>query len=105
MILASGYLATTIISAPPVLSGLSTVLGTTITTSPGIFTALGSFQLYISLGLIGLLVFSELTDPTYGGTKASLLELRTNWLPYVVLFTIIFSLVVAFKVAEILTII
>jgi len=104
VILALGYLATTVISAPSVLSGLSTVLGTTVLgTSASTFSSLASLQLYASLALIGLLVFSELTDPTYGGTKRLLVELRTSWLPYIVLLLIIFSLIVAFKVATILS--
>ena len=102
-ILAAGYLATTIISAPPALSGLSTVLGTTVlVSSASTFETFASFQLYISLTLIGLLVFSELTDPAYGGVKGFLIRLRTNWLPHVILLLIIFSLIVAFKVAAIL---
>jgi len=102
-ILAVGYLATTIISAPPTLSGLSTILGTTIlVSSPSTFATLASFQLYISLTLIGLLVFSELTDPAYGGVKSFLIRARTNWLPQIILLLTMFSLIVAFKVATIL---
>ena len=105
LVLAVGYLVTTLVSAPPVLSGLSTVLGTSIMANSGILTAIAPFQLYISLMLIGLLVFSELTDPAYGGIRRFFLELRTSWLPYVVLLIIIFSVIVAFKVAGILSVI
>jgi len=103
-ILAAGYLVTNMISAPPILSGLSTVLGTTVLgSSASVFTSLASLQLYASLALIGLLIFSELTDPTYGGMRHFLVELRTSWLPYIVLLLTIFSLIVAFKVATILS--
>jgi len=103
-ILAAGYLVTNIISAPPALSGLSTVLGTTILVSSAtVFTTLASFQLYASVGLIALLVFLELTDPAYGGVRSFLAELRTNWLPHTILLLIVFSLIVAFKVATILS--
>lgn len=104
-ILAAGYLATTLVSAPPVFSGLSTVLAISITANSGILATIAPFQLYISLILIGLLVFSELTDPSYGGIRRFFLELRTSFLPYVVLLVVIFSLIVAFKVAEILSVI
>ena len=104
LVLAVGYLVTILVSAPPVLSGLSTVLGTTLAADSGILVAIAPFQLYISLMLVGLLVFSELTDPAYGGIRRFFLELRTSWLPYVVLLIIIFSVIVAFKVAEMLVI-
>jgi len=91
------------ISAPQVLSGLSTVLGTTVLgSSTSVFTSLASLQLCASLALIGLLVLSELTNPTYGVGRF-LVELRTSWLPYVVLLLIIFSLIMAFKVAMMLS--
>ena len=103
-VLAAGYLATTMISAPPILSGLSTVLGTTVLgSSASVFTSLASLQLYASLALIGLVVFSELTDPTYGGVRRFIVELRTSWLPYIVLLLTIFSIIFAFKVAMILS--
>jgi hypothetical protein len=103
MILATAYLATSLISAPPALSGLSTILGMTVFVNSGsIFTALDSLQLYASVSLIGLLVFLELTDPAYGGTKSFLLKLRTNWLPHTIFLLVIFSLIVVFKVATIL---
>ena len=103
MILATGYLVTSLLSAPPALSGLSTILGMTVFVNSGpIFTALDSLQLYASVSLIGLLVFLELTDPAYGETKSFLLKLRTNWLPHTIFLLVVFSLIVAFKVATIL---
>jgi len=66
------------------------------------FQAFASLQLYISLALIGLLVFSELTDPGYGGIRKSLFELRSNWLPHIAFLLVLFGLIVAFKVATIL---
>jgi hypothetical protein len=103
MILATGYLVTSLLSAPPGLSGLSTILGMTVFVNSGpIFAALDSLQLYASVSLIGLLVFLELTDPAYGETKSFLLKLRTNWLPHTIFLLVVFSLIVAFKVATIL---
>jgi len=103
-ILGAGYLATSVISAPRVLSGLSTVLGTTVLgSSTSVFTSLASLQLCLSVALIGLLAFSELTHPAYSGRRRLLVELRTSWLPYVVLLLTIFSLIVVFNVAMILS--
>ena len=103
MILATAYLVTSLLSAPPALSGLSTMLGMTVFVSSGpIFAALGSLQLYASVSLIGLLVFLELADPAYGGTKSFLLKLRTNWLPHTIFLLVVFSLIVVFKVATII---
>jgi len=102
-VLAAGYLVTTVISAPPILSGLSTVLGTTVLgSSPSALASVASVQLCLSLSLIGLLIFSELTDSGYGGMQRFLAELRTSLLPYVVFLLLVFSLIVVFKVATIL---
>ena len=103
MILATAYLATSLLSAPPALSGLSTILGMTVFVSSGtIFTALYPLQLYASVGLIGLLVFLEVTHPAYGETKNFLSKLRTNWLPHTIFLLVVFSLIAVFKVATIL---
>lgn len=103
-VFAVGYLLTAMISAPPVLSGLSTVLGTSmiVMQNSSMFTALASMQLLISIGLLGLLVFCEVTAPAYGG-KGLLVQLRTNWLPHVVVLFLIFSLMIVVKAITILS--
>lgn len=105
-IFALGYIVTTVVSSPGNLFGLSTVLGTTVlgTTVLGVtfVTAIASSQLYLSLTCIGLLVFLELSDPSYGGVKKILTEIRGNWLPCVMFLVVLFFLIVAFKVASII---
>jgi len=101
-----GYVATSIVSAPENLFGLSTVLGTTVlgTTVLGVTfaSAIASAQLYLSLACIGLLVFLELSDPSYGEVKRLIAEIRLNWLPCAIFLVILFFLIVAFKIASIL---
>jgi hypothetical protein len=117
----SGFL-----EASPALSGLSTtlgtillgttVLGTTVlssvlgssllgtTTMIAVYSeALATAQLYISLICIGLLVYLELTDPTYGGIKKLLLEIRESWTSIATLLVVLFLILVAFKVWLIIT--
>ncbi len=96
------YVMAVTISPPPSLNGLSTVLGTTINQTSSSRLATSTLQLYTSLVLIALLIFLELTDPSYGKTPSFLVELRTGWLPEVVLLLILFSLIVVFKVFTIL---
>jgi len=111
MIFAAGYVVTRILSAPESLFGLSTVLGTTVlgttvlgTTVMGVTVgqALASSQLYLSLACIGLLVFLELSDPSYGEIGRILTQIRSNWLPYTVFLVLLFFLIVAFKIASII---
>jgi len=110
----------------PALSGLSTILGTVIlgttvlgttvlssvlgssllgtTTMTAIYgEALATAQLYVSLICIGLLVYLELTDPTYGGVKKFLLEVRESWTSIAALLVLLFLIFVAFKVWLIIT--
>jgi len=114
------------LEASPALSGLSTtlgtillgttVLGTTVlssvlgssllgtTTMIAVYAqALATTQLYISLICVGLLVYRELTEPTYGGTKELLLEVRESWMSIATLLVVLFLLLVAFKVWLIIT--
>jgi len=101
----------------PAFYGLSTILGTTVleTTVLGT-TLLGSTllgttsliqvyadalvagQLAISLIAIGMLVFLELSDPSYGKTRKVIEELRKSWLPLSVLLVLLFALIVAFRI-------
>jgi len=121
LILSLGFL-----EASPTLSGLSTtlgtillgttVLGTTVlssvlgssllgtTTMIAIYSeALATAQLYVSLLCIGLLVYLELTDPTYGGMKKVLVEIRKSWSTTATLLVLLFLIFVAFKVWLIIT--
>jgi hypothetical protein len=114
------------LEASPALSGLSTtlgtillgttVLGTTVlssvlgssllgtTTMIAVYTeALATAQLYVSLICIGLLIYLELTDPTYGGVKKLLLEVRESWTSIATLLVVLFLIFVAFKVWLIIT--
>jgi len=113
------------IGVSPALSGLSTILGTVIlgttvlgttvlssvlgssllgTTMIAIYgEALATAQLYVSLICIGLLVYLELTDPTYGGVKKFLLEVRESWTSIAALLVLLFLIFVAFKVWLIIT--
>jgi len=120
LILAVGFL-----EASPALSGLSTtlgtillgttVLGTTVlssvlgssllgTTMIAVYSeALATVQLYVSLLCIGLLAYLELTDPTYGGIRKTLLEIRESWTSIATLLVVLFLIFVAFKVWLIIT--
>jgi len=106
----------------PAFYGLSTILGTTIlgttvlgTTVLGT-TVLGSTllgttslvqvyadalvtgQLAISLIAIGMLVYLELSDPSYGKTHRVIEELRKSWLPLSALLVLLFTLIVVFRI-------
>jgi len=119
-------LAMCFLEASPALSGLSTtlgtillgttVLGTTVlssvlgssllgtTTMIAIYSeALATAQLYVSLICIGLLVYLEFTDPTYGGIKEVLVEIRKSWSTTATLLVVLFLIFVAFKVWLIIT--
>jgi len=106
LLFSASYLVTMVLHAPENLAGLSTVLGTTVlgTTVLGVqfISALTSIQLYLSLACIGLLVFLELSDPTYGATANVAVAIRENWLPIAAFFVALFFLIVGFKIASIL---
>ena len=85
----------------------TTVLGTTVLGSTLLGTtsliqvyadALVTGQLAISLIAIGMLVFLELSDPSYGKTRRVIEELRKSWLPLSVLLVLLFALIVAFRI-------
>ncbi|MEM2914099.1 MAG: hypothetical protein QXH91_01665, partial [Candidatus Bathyarchaeia archaeon] len=63
----------------------SSVLGSSVLASTTIVEAYAgavvASQLWLSLVAIGLLVYLELSDPTYGVFRKSLVELRRSWLP------------------------
>ena len=102
-ILGSTLLGTTVMG--------TTVLGTTIlgstmlgTTSPvDVYTsALAAGQVLISLVAIGMLCYLELSDPSYGRTRTIVEDLRRSCVPLVAFLVVLFMLVVAFRVWEII---
>ena len=127
----SAAFAMSLLAVKPAFYGLSTVLGTTIlgttvlgttvlgTTVLGT-TVLGSTllgttsliqvyaealsmgQLAISLIAIGMLVYLELSDPSYGKTRRLINELRQSWLPLSVVLILLFALIVFFRIWNLL---
>ncbi len=96
------YLVSILLGSPRNLAGLSTVLGTTVMVTGTFVSAVDSIQLCLSLTCIGLLVFLELSDKSYGGTPELAVAIGKNLRPFVSLLVILFFLIVAFKVATIL---
>lgn len=89
----------------------TTVLGTTVLGSTLLGTtsliqvyaeALSMGQLAISLIAIGMLVYLELSDPSYGKTRRLINELRQSWLPLSVVLILLFALIVFFRIWNIL---
>jgi len=84
----------------------SSVLGSSVLASTTIVQAYGAAiatsQVWLSLTAIGLLIYLELTDPSYGGLRRTLSELRRSWLPVSSLLVILFFIIVALKVWGIL---
>jgi len=105
-IFGASYLLALMLEAPGGMAGLSTVLGTTVlgTTVLGVqlVPAIASSQLYLSLTCIALLVFLELSDPTYGPTRSIATAIRENWLPFVAVLVALFFMIVGFKIASII---
>ena len=109
----------------PAFYGLSTVLGTTVLGTTVLGTtvlgttvlgttmlgtsliqvyaeALSMGKLAISLIAIGMLVYLELSDPSYGKSHRVVTELRKSWLPLTTLLVLLFAVIVVFKVWNIL---
>jgi len=84
----------------------SSVLGSSVMASTTIVEAYAQAVMFmqplLSLVLIGLLVYLELTDSSYGGLRSMLLELRKSWLPVSALLMVLFSIIVALKVWNII---
>ncbi|MFQ6077125.1 MAG: hypothetical protein ACE5Z5_13510 [Candidatus Bathyarchaeia archaeon] len=79
----------------------SSILGTTTTTTTVLAAYAGtlpSIQVYISLLAIGLLIYLELTDPTYGEVRRGLTEVRKSWLSMAMLLVLLFMIIVASRV-------
>ena len=111
-ILGTTILGTTVLGTTSMatLLGTTTVLGTTLlgttTTTeawvPIYAEALAMGQLAISLVAISVLVYLELSDPSYGNTRRLIRELRKSWLPLAAVLVLLFGLIVFFRVWEIL---
>jgi hypothetical protein len=89
----------------------TTVLGTTVLGSTLLGTtsliqvyaeALSMGQLAISLIAICMLIYLELSDPSYGKTRRLIEELRKSWLPLTAVLVLLFSLIVFFRICAIL---
>jgi len=78
----------------------SSVLGSTIVEAYA--GAVVASQLWLSLVVIALLIYLELSDPSYGRLRKILLELRRSWLPVSGLLVVLFFIIVALKVYAIL---
>ncbi len=82
------------------------LLGTTTTTTSlievRITEALSMGQLAISLIAICMLVFLELSDPSYGKTRRLIRELRKSWLPLTAVLVLLFAFIVFFRIWAIL---
>lgn len=88
----------------------SSVLGSSVLGSTTIVEAYSGAvvesQLWLSLVCIGLLVYLELSDPSYEkrieGRIRVFSELRRSWLPVSTLLVVLFFIIVALKVWSIL---
>jgi hypothetical protein len=84
----------------------SILLGTTTTTTTSLIEvyadALAMGQLAISLIAICMLVYLELSDPSYGKTRRLIEELRKSWLPLSAVLVLLFSIIVFFRIWAIL---
>jgi len=109
------------LSKAPSIMGLSTILGISVlgssvlgssvlassvlastTIVEAYSSAIGFIQPWLSLALIILLAYMELTDPSYGSLRGYLSELRRSWMPVSGLLFLLFSIIVAIKVWSIL---
>jgi len=79
----------------------SSMLGTTVLVEAYAGAVVAS-QLWLSLVVIGLLFYVELSDPAYGKLRKSLVEFRKSWLPISALLSILFFIIVALKVYNIM---
>ena len=120
-----------LLAVKPAFYGLSTVLGTTILGTTVLWTtvlgttilgttvlgstllgttsltqvyaeALAMGQLAISLIAICMLVYLELSDPSYGKTRRLIEELRKSWIPLSAVLVLLFALIVFFRIWAIL---
>jgi len=85
----------------------TTILGTTVLGSTLLGTtsliqvyaqALAMGQLAISLIAICMLIYLELSDPSYGKTHRLIEELRNSWLPLSAVLILLFALIVFFRI-------
>ena len=87
----------------------ASVLGSTVLQSPGVASAIAlSYsdaltlgQILVSVSAIGVLVFTELSDPAYGNVRPVISEFRNSWKPVALLMVVLFSAIVAVRVIAI----
>ena len=99
-VLGTTVLGTTILGTT-VLSSI--LLGTTTTTTTTSLIqvyaeAFSMGQLAISLIAICMLVYLELSDPSYGKTRRLIEEVRKSWLPLSAVLVLLFALIVFFRI-------
>ncbi|MDG6902918.1 MAG: hypothetical protein JRM80_13295 [Nitrososphaerota archaeon] len=88
----------------------SSVLGATVLQSQGFATsialsysdALTLGQVLVSLSAIGVLVFTELSDPAYGHVRPVIAEFRNGWKPVALIMVVLFSAIVAVRILAII---
>ena len=81
----------------------TTLLGTTTTSLVEVYgEALAMGQLAISLIAICMLIYLELSDPSYGKSHRLVSELRKSWLPFTTMLVLVFAVIVVFKVWNVL---
>ena len=74
----------------------SSVMGTTIVEAYSL--ANSKLQFYLSLTVIGLLIYLEMSDPAYMKIRVFYRELRRGWIPVSVILVVLFFIIVAVKV-------
>ncbi len=74
----------------------SSVLATTIVEAYS--AAVVASQIWISVTAIGTLIYLELSDPLYGNIRSTLQELRRSWLSVSALLVVLFFIIAALKV-------
>ena len=94
------------------LFGLSTVLGSSVLGSSVLGSsvmstttiieaynvAIATSQIHLSLVVIGLLMYLEMSNPDYTRTKGFISDLRKSWVSVSALLVILFFIIVALKV-------
>jgi hypothetical protein len=103
-VMLTSVLGTTILLGTTALGAI--MLGTTTTTTTSLIEVytdvLPMGQLALSLLAICMLLYLELSDPSYGKSHRVVAELRKSWLPLTTLLVLVFAVIVFFKVWNIL---
>ena len=99
-VLGTTILGTTVLGS--ILLGTTTTTTTTTSLIQIYAEAFSMGQLAISLIAICMLVYLELSDPSYGKTRRLIEELRNSWLPLSAVLVLLFALIVFFRIWAIL---